>query len=671
MTCHLQPAFTAGDLLRPLVLVGNPNVGKSVIFGALTGRYVTVSNYPGTTVEVTAGSLRRGKAGQEQAQQEPAERVLIDTPGVYSLIPLSDDERVTRDILLRERPQAVVQVGDAKNLARSLIIAFELGELGLPSVLCLNMSDEARSRGIAVDAARLGEHLGVPVVPTVATQREGLELLTSAVDGATVCRHAVTYPAHVEAAIEQAARLLPEGTLAQSGLAARGLAISYLGGAEDLPQSLGLAEAEQAALAQVRAQAEAEALRTGGEPLALSINRARAAEAQRLQQLVMQRQAAAPTWGARLGRLAVHPLWGWPILLGVLYAVYLFVGVFGAGMLVDWLENTLFGQWVNPWITAAATALIPFPLPRDFLVGEFGLITVALTYSFAIVLPIVGTFFLAFSVLEDSGYLPRLAVMLDRAFRSMGLNGKAVLPMILGLGCDTMATVSTRMLETRKERVQVTLLLALGVPCSAQLGVLMGMIGGIGLWATLAWGGVVVGTVLVVGYLAARVIPGEQSAFVLELPPLRVPVLRNIGFKTLARMEWYLQEVVPIFVVGTALLFVLAASGALQVLEAWLAPLVVNWLGLPPEATAALLMGFLRRDYGAASLFDLSRSNLLTPQQVLVSMIVITLFMPCVANVLVIVKEHGLRTAAAMVLTVFPIAILVGGLVNLALSQIR
>jgi ferrous iron transport protein B len=292
---------------------------------------------------------------------------------------------------------------------------------------------------------------------------------------------------------------------------------------------------------------------------------------------------------------------------------------------------------------------------------------VALTYSFAIVLPIVGTFFLAFSLLEDSGYLPRLAVMLDRAFRSMGLNGKAVLPMILGLGCDTMATVSTRMLETRKERVQVTLLLALGVPCSAQLGVLMGMVGGLGLGAVLIWGGVVVATVLAVGYLAARIIPGRQSDFLLELPPMRVPALRNILVKTLARMEWYLWEVVPIFVLGTALLFVLDISGALVWLQAALAPLVVNWLGLPAEATNALLVGFLRRDYGAAGLFDLSRRGLLDPVQVLVSMVVITLFVPCVANVLMIVKEHGARTAVWVVVTVFPIAILVGGLLNWAI----
>ncbi len=650
MTCHaaLAPTIAVPDL-RTLVLVGNPNVGKSVVFGALTGRYATVSNYPGTTVEVMSGSVRLA-AGDAR---------LIDTPGVYSLTPLSDDERVTRDILLNERADAVIQVADTKNLGRSLVIALELAELGLPATLCLNMADEAHARGITVDAVALAKRLGLPVVSTVATQGEGVARLLQAAQEAQAGQHTITYDNQVEAAIAEVQRYLPA-----SHLAPRGLALHFLGGASDLPAALGLPSADQMALDRLRRHADDEAAAAGGEPLALRINRKRVSAAQALQSEVLSRHPVKPTLAEHIGRMAVHPVWGWPILATVLYLVFLFVGVLGAGILVDLLENGLFGGIINPWITVVVDALVPFAWLQDFLVGEYGLITVALTYSFAIVLPIVGTFFLAFSLLEDSGYLPRLAVMLDRAFRSMGLNGKAVLPMILGLGCDTMATVSTRMLETRKERIQVTLLLALGVPCSAQLGVLMGMVGGLGFAAVMIWGGVVVATVLAVGYLAARIIPGTQSDFLLELPPMRVPALRNILVKTLARMEWYLWEVVPIFVLGTALLFLLDIAGALASLQVALSPLVVKWLGLPVEATNALLVGFLRRDYGAAGLFELSRNGLLDPVQVLVSMVVITLFVPCVANVLMIVKEHGARTAFWVVATVFPIAILVGGLLN-------
>lgn len=651
MTCHAPSELLIEEGTTPIILVGNPNVGKSALFGALTGRYATVSNYPGTTVEVTQGWL----AGAS------ARRTVIDTPGLYSLTPLSDDERVTRDILLDRQPAVVIQVADAKNLRRSLLIAVELAESCIPFVLAVNMMDEALARGIDVDAVRLGERLGVPAVTTVATRKDGLAALVKTLDQARPGQVDLRYSPAIETAIDAVQALLP-----QSVSHARGTAIMVLSGADDLLDRLHVPAAEQAAIRAVRSQAEAEI----GQPLAVAINRQRIAAVDALLADAVQVHPAMRPWSERLGRWAVDPMIGWPVLAVVLYAVYLFVGVFGAGTLVGLLEENLFGEWINPWLTSLVETLIPFPLVQSFLVGEFGLITMALTYSFAIVLPIVGTFFLAFSVLEDSGYLPRLAVMLDRSFRLMGLNGKAVLPMILGLGCDTMATMATRILDSRKERIQVTLLLALGVPCSAQLGVLLGMVGGLGLWAMMVWGGVVVATMLVVGWLAARVIPGKQSDFILELPPIRMPELGNVLVKTFARMEWYLKEVVPIFVLGTALLFALDLAGALAWIQQALSPLVVGWLGLPIEATDALLVGFLRRDYGAAGLFDLAQQGLLDPVQVVVSMVVITLFVPCIANFLMIVKEYGVRIGLAVGGVVFPLALLVGGMLNIVLSRI-
>jgi ferrous iron transport protein B len=335
---------------------------------------------------------------------------------------------------------------------------------------------------------------------------------------------------------------------------------------------------------------------------------------------------------------------------------------------VGLLENGLFGEVINPVATRVADAVLPWPLVHDFFVGSYGIVTMGLTYGFAIVLPLVVTFFLAFGVLEDSGYLPRLAVMLDRGFRVMGLNGRAVIPMILGLGCDTMATVTTRTLESRKERLQVTLLLALAVPCSAQLGVILGMISSTGALGVAIWTGIVAGTLLSVGWLSARVIPGPRSDFIVELPPMRVPSLRNVTVKTAARLEWYLKEVIPVFVLGTAALFVADATGALRWAERAFSPLVAGWLGLPRAATGSFLIGFLRRDYGAAGLFTLARRGALNPDQILVSLVVITLFIPCIATVLMIVREHGKKTAAAVAAFVFPFAILVGGLLNLALT---
>ena len=290
----------------------------------------------------------------------------------------------------------------------------------------------------------------------------------------------------------------------------------------------------------------------------------------------------------------------------------------------------------------------------------------ALSYAFAIVLPIVTTFFLVFSVLEDSGYLPRLAAMLNRIFRTMGLNGKAVLPMVLGLGCDTMATMTTRILETRKERVVTTLLLALSVPCSAQLGVLLAMVASVSFGAAAFWILLNVMLMIAVGRLAARLLGGPSSDFILELPPMRRPQLSNVLIKTFARLEWYLKEVIPLFVLGTAILFVLDKLHALE----WIArrgePLVTGWLGLPRETATAFLIGFLRRDFGAVYLLDAATGPhpLMTPHQVLVAMVTITLFMPCIATLFMIARELGKKTALWITIFIFPFAFFVGGVVN-------
>ncbi len=647
-SCHSQSSGVSLSKDAPIILVGNPNVGKSVIFAALTGRYVTVSNYPGTTVELTQGALPDGTP-------------VIDTPGTNSLSASSDDERVTSGLLLREldHTRAVVQVADAKNLRRALLLTLQLAELGLPLVLALNMSDEAEAHGVHIDAESLSARLGVPVVSTVATRGEGLTELAEAIHEARPAHFVPRYDAQLEKALERVSALLPADTLHSRGLAVRllsndtGLAVQF-----GLNGSL-TAVQEQTGMAYNR-------------PLRTVIISQQMQTAQELLNEVMtMTEPRTNHWVRRIGRWMVHPVYGWPFLLAVLWVVYKFVGEFGAGTLVDFLENTVFGQWINPLATRVVDGLLPIPIIHDLLVGQYGLITMALSYGIAIVLPIVATFFLAFSILEDTGYLPRLAIMFNRIFKLMGLNGKAVLPMVLGLGCDTMATMSTRILETRKERILVTLLLALGVPCSAQLGVLLGMLGRIGTVGVLIWGGVVFLTMIVVGLLAAKLLPGETSDFILEIPPLRKPRLDNIVIKTLARIEWYLKEVLPLFVLGTLLLFILDRTGALLVAQNIASPLVVGVLGLPAATTGAFLIGFLRRDYGAAGLFALMLAGSLNTQQVVVSLIVITLFIPCIANVMIIFKEFGGRVTAGVMLTIFPLAFAVGGLVNAALTLLH
>jgi ferrous iron transport protein B len=341
--------------------------------------------------------------------------------------------------------------------------------------------------------------------------------------------------------------------------------------------------------------------------------------------------------------------------------------VLGAGRLVGWLEGSVFGGLLNPAITSAVESILPWEPASSLLVGEYGLWTMGMTYALALILPIVATFFLAFSLLEDSGYLPRLAVVSNRGFAALGLNGKAVLPMVLGLGCVTMATLTTRILDSRRDRLLATLLLALGIPCSAQLGVVLGMLGAISIWAVLVWGVVVVAVVFAVGLVAARLLPGERSELVIELPPLRVPRASNVATKTLARLEWYLREVVPLFLLGTAALFALDRTGALAGFSTATEPLVTGWLGLPAAASAAFLIGFVRRDFGAAGLFAMQAAGLLSAEQTVVAMVTITLFVPCIASVFVIVRERGLSTALGVLAVVFPLAFLVGGLLHRAL----
>jgi ferrous iron transport protein B len=653
MSHAARPALATAS--RTVLLVGNPNVGKSVIFGALTRRYVTVSNYPGTTVEITRGTGRL----------LPGQPEVIDTPGTNSLTPQSEDEQVTRDILLAEPDALVVQVGDTKNLRRTLYLTVQLAELGRRQLLILNLQDEARDLGVRVDSGEIERILGVPVIPATATRGTGLEHIVRRLSAAARAEFDVPYPAVVEhAAVEVAARL-PEAL----GAARRGVALMLLAGDRSLAgwAQQELSAEERESVERLRADLD----RRLGHSAATAIARARhRAVATLLRNIYHVDRADRGSLRDRLGAWTMHPIWGVPVLAAVLFVAYEFVGVFGAGTLVELIEGGLFGEVVNPWIGSLATATIPWQWAQDFLVGPYGLFTMAFTYAIAIVLPVVGTFFIFFGVLEDSGYLPRLAVMVNRVFRVMGLNGKAVLPMVLGLGCDTMATLTTRILPSKKERVLVTLLLALGVPCSAQLGVILAMLGSMAPLGTVIWAGVVALTLFGVGWAASRLIPGRGSDFLLEVPPIRMPSLANIAIKTAARTEWYLREAVPLFVLGTMLLFGLDRAGVLPWLESAASPLVVGFLGLPAKATDAFLVGFLRRDYGAAGFFVLREQGLLDGVQSVVALVVITLFVPCIANFFMMIKERGPAAAAAMVAFIVPFAFLVGGLLNALLRAL-
>jgi ferrous iron transport protein B len=651
--CHKQAEISSDEFI--IYLVGNPNVGKSAIFGLLTGRYVTVSNYPGTTVELTSGEV---SIGNKKFQ-------IIDTPGVNSLMPMSEDEKVTRDILLEKKSEAVIQVVDSKNIKRGLFLTLQLIEMQMPLVIDLNMKDEAANRGINIDETTLSNILGVEVVSTIAVRKKGISSLKKAAINARIPDFKFSYDAEIEESILKIEALLPE-----SNISKRSIALMILSGDKTLREwLLKNLEAEKINLIESLRDRTAEKY---SQPLSYVITQQRLkivdSIAEKVVTKIPQRRGGV---SRLLGDITTHPVWGFPFLFLVLYAVYEFVGRFGAGVLVDYLEEVVFGEYLNPWAQKIVSAVIPVQFFQELLVGPYGVITMALTYAIAIILPITATFFIAFSIMEDSGYLPRLAAMLNRVFRAMGLNGKAVLPMVLGLGCDTMATLTTRILDTPKERLIVIILLALGIPCSAQLGVILGMFGKQPIEAMLVWVTTLTGVIVLVGFISSKIIPGQRADFMLELPPIRMPHFSNVFIKTLGRIEWYLKEAVPLFIAGTLILFFADKLRILPFIQEIASPVIVNVLGLPAKATESFIIGFLRRDYGAAGLFALQEQGLLNTEQVVVSLVTITLFIPCIANLFMIIKEKGLKTALLVSAFIFPFSILVGGILHRTLLWLK
>lgn len=635
-----------------IVLAGNPNVGKSVIFGLLTGKYATVSNYPGTTVEVSSGNIELG--GKKF--------ILIDSPGVNSFIPMSEDEQVTRNILLGEKNDTIVLVADSKNLKRSMMLLIQLAEMELSCILVLNMEDEAKARGIEIDYKKLEKMLGLQVIGTIAPQRKGIAKLKDSLLLAKKPEFTLNYGTNIEHFVSKISSLLP-----RANISGRSIALMLLSGDTSLREWC-VAHLDTETLDRIEDIID-ESHTVLKESASAVLSQKRITFAEDIVRAVVERSGEQEGRILReIGRWTMHPFWGIFSLLFVLFCFYKFVGEFGAGTLVDFFEEVIFGKYLLPGIEKGVKLLIPFIFVQDFLVGKYGLITMALTYAVAIVLPITATFFIAFGFLEDSGYLPRIAVLTNNLFSKIGLNGKAVLPMVLGLGCGTMATMTTRILETKRERIIATFLIALAIPCSAQLGVIMGMLGAYSPRVVLWWLGTVLFVLLLAGSIAARIVPGEKADFFLELPPIRVPRMGNILMKTVNRIEWYLKEAVPLFLLGTSILFFLDRTHVLGWIEALASPVIVTLLGLPEKATGIFIMGFLRRDYGAAGVFDLARQGLLNENQIIVSIITLTLFVPCLASFFMIIKERGLKTSLWMFVLITCLALIVGGIIHFVLN---
>ena len=636
-----------GLSVRRILLVGSPNVGKSMLFNRLTGRYVTVSNYPGTTIELSKGFSEISDRRYE----------VIDTPGMYSLSAITEEEKVASDLLLNEQADAVLHVVDAKNIERMLGLTLQMIEAGLPVILVLNMADEAGRLNIKIDTGKLERILGISVIETTATTGEGVKDLLNRIPDV---RPSTSVRIDYGDAIEDSVSVMAERLGENGRISARSRALMLLQDNSDFTGATGGNPSSDDFVANT--------IRDCISKLDYSIHYHLTLAIQEkvkdiIDQAVSFPDAHVRDFREKLSRLCMHPIGGLPILFAVMYfGVYKFVGGIGAGSVVDFLEGTIFESHINPFMVKVFSAIIPWQVVQDLFTGEYGIVTFGIRYAIALVLPIVGTFFVAFSILEDSGYLPRLAMLIDSIFKKIGLSGRAVIPIVLGFGCDTMATMVTRTLETKREKIIASILLALAIPCSAQLGVILGLVAGHP-YALLAWAGFVGGVFILAGTLMARFFPGEEPSFYMELPPLRLPRPGNVLIKTYSRMVWYLREILPLFILASVLIWIGQITGVFQFLIGALVP-VVNSIGLPDKTADAFLFGFFRRDYGAVGLYDLQRGGLMTGNQLAVAAITLTLFLPCIAQFLIFKKECGLRIAVVTSVAICFIAFATGFVAN-------
>ena len=593
---------------KKIVLAGNPNSGKSVFFNYLTGMYVDVSNYPGTTLEISTGRFGRDE--------------IIDTPGVYGISSFNDEERVARDVILQA--DVVVNIVNATHLERDLFLTQQIIDTGVPVIVALNMLDEAEKKGLVIDNEALSKELGVPVVPAVAIRKQGLDLLAKSFSQAKIGNSDPELQSRIDPLCSKTGN--------------RGEALLILEG-----------DFEMAAKYE---------LSPGNSREEIYLKRR-----QRVNEIVGRvirfvRAGSSPS--RTLGRMLLHPLTGWPFLLAALWLMYQFIGVFVAGTVVGITEEQIMIGLYEPAARSLISRIIsPESMLGQVLIGEFGLLTMTVTYLMGLLLPLVVGFYLFLAIWEDSGYLPRVAALVDRSMNAVGLNGRAVIPLILGFGCVTMATITTRLLGSERERRIAIFLLGLAIPCSAQLGVIAGLLAGVGWKYILLYLVVIVMILVTAGTVLKNVLPGKTSDLLIDLPPMRLPRLDNILKKTVIKSTNFLVEAAPIFALGSFMISLMHITGLLDLIQNALAPFTVGWLGLPASAATAFIMGLVRRDFGAAGLSAMT----MTPLQTVVSLITITLFVPCIASVMMIFKERSKREAVAVWLSTWLIAFLTGGVV--------
>jgi ferrous iron transport protein B len=600
---------------KKIVLAGNPNVGKSIFFNYLTGIYVSVSNYPGTTLDISSGKM--------------GDAAVYDTPGVYGVGSINDEERVARDFIMSA--DIIINVVDASHLERDLFLTQQLIDLDKKIIVALNMMDEVEKNNISIDLENLEKELGVPVIPTTAAKNRGLDRVRDSIDSAV------------------------NGNSIFSNNSNLGQKLNNIRTAvKNTADALMILEEDENIRCNYPELQNIPDLRE-------EIYTARRQRVDQITNSVLTYDQNTGQFARKLGSYMLKPATAIPMLLVLLYFIYQFIGVFIAQTVVDFTEGYIFTDIYEPFVRNIIASSIGFDnFFGQLLAGEYGILTMAVTYIFGLLLPLVAGFYFLLSLLEDSGYLPRIAVLMDRLLQKIGLNGRAIIPMLLGFGCVTMATITTRLLGTKRERIIAIFLLGLAIPCSAQLGVIAGLIAQLDLVYILVYVLTIFAVYVLAGTFLNKVLPGESSDLLIDLPPIRLPDLKNVFNKTYQQTVAFVKEAGPIFVLGAALITVMQKTGLLALITSLAEPVTVNWLGLPAETATAFVMGIIRRDFGAAGLTAIA----LTPAQVTISLITLTLFVPCIAAMMIMVKERNFKEAVYIWFGSWITAFITGGLVN-------